>query len=50
MNISNRWVAIFLILPHLNIYYFNLEHINIFVFLWKVVMVLVVAFVWYLSA
>ncbi|MDO6630528.1 O-antigen ligase family protein [Bacillus thuringiensis] len=41
MNISNRWGAIFLILPHLNIYYFNLEHINIFVFLWKVVMVLV---------
>ncbi|MED0960076.1 MULTISPECIES: O-antigen ligase family protein [Bacillus] len=41
MNISNRWVAIFLILPHLNIYYFNLEHTNDFVFICKSIMVLV---------
>ncbi|MED1556524.1 O-antigen ligase family protein [Bacillus paramycoides] len=41
MNVSNRWVTIFLILPHLNIYYFNLEHTNDFVFICKSIMVLV---------
>ncbi|HDR7703262.1 MULTISPECIES: O-antigen ligase family protein [Bacillus] len=41
MNISNRWIAIFLLLPHLNIYFFNLDHINSFVFAWKSLIVLV---------
>lgn len=41
MSVSNRWLAIFLVLPHLNVYYFNLEQIQPIVFFWQATVIVV---------
>ncbi|MGF9775894.1 O-antigen ligase family protein [Priestia aryabhattai] len=46
-NISNRWVIIFLILPHLSIYYFKLEQFRPVIFIWQSTVILLALFLIY---
>lgn len=41
MSVSNRWLAIFLILPHLSVYYFNLEQVQPIMFCWQAAVILI---------
>lgn len=41
MNLSNRWLVFFLILPHLNLYYFDLAVVKPFVLIWQLAIVFI---------
>ncbi|MED4006498.1 O-antigen ligase family protein [Priestia aryabhattai] len=47
MSLSNRWVVIFLILPHLSIYYYRLDVVYQLTLIWQFLVVIISLFLLY---
>ncbi|MDG0030624.1 O-antigen ligase family protein [Priestia sp. Y58] len=47
MSLSNRWVVIFLILPHLSIYYYRLDIVYQLTLIWQFLVVIISLFILY---